>query len=88
MRDRVILIVDDAVEAALAIDDVGAAALNGDLAGFGRGELRDVELEPGFPVETEGAHDRHLPAGGAGLLQREPQFFCMRRSGCKQGGGE
>ena len=56
-------------------DDVGAAALNGDLAGFGRGELRDVELEPGLLVETEGAHDRHLPAGGAGLLQREPQFF-------------
>ena len=67
-------------------DDVGAAADQRDLAGFGGGELGGLEIDTGFLVEAIGADDRQLPAEGAGRLDGEPQFVGGVRGEEAEGG--
>ena len=51
---------------------VGGAALERDLAGFGRGKLDGVDLQTGFAVEPVRPDDIEFPRQRAGALHGEP----------------
>ena len=70
---------------------VGRAALERDLAGFGRGELERLDLQVGFAVEAMRLDDVELPRQRAGALHREPDAIlghCARLSSKRDDAGK